>query len=355
MAMKNIQVYGAGLAGLVAAINLARNGYNVTVYEKENRIGGSTKCHPSNHMTPMDIQKMQKYIGIKIESCFSKLDAFRGYIGSKKFVFSAKNLYVVERGPRESSLDYLLYKIALKEGVNFRFSQPLTKGKLRDAPENSIIATAGYSKLVSSLGLSYVTFKQFDTHVKTDLGNITIAYFGDYTSDYGYISGKNGLVSAQLSGPLNLSQENLKKFINLVKKTENIGLNGWSSIISHFPKKVQLFTKFAGKTFVLTGEVAGFLDPFFGFGINGALISGKIAAISIISKQKALHEFKQFTSNLNKDLLLHTIYWHLPFKNLIRSQAMKYQDKQLFPVKRSIPGFTDEDWLKIVSTENLDF
>ena len=74
-----------------------------------------------------------------------------------------------------------------------------------------------------------------------------------------------------------------------------------------------------------------------------------------MSKQKAFHEFKQFTSNLNKDLLLHTIYWHLPFKNLIRSQAMKYQDKQLFPVKRSILGFTDEDWLKIVSTENLDF
>lgn len=40
------------------------------------------------------------------------------------------------------------------------------------------------------------------------------------------------------------------------------------------------------------------------------------------------------------------------FKNLIRSKVMKYQDKHLFPVKRSIPGFTDEDWLKIVSTEN---
>ena len=355
MTTKDIQIHGAGLAGLTAAINLVRNGYNVTVYEKENRIGGSTKCHPSNHMTPMHIQKIQEYIGIKIEPCFSKLDAFRGYIGSKKYVFSTKNLYVVERGPRESSLDYLLYKIALKEGVNFRFSQPLTKEKLKDIPENSIIATAGYSQLASSLNLPYITFKQFDTHMKTDIGNSTIAYFGDYTSDYGYVSGKNGIISAQLSGSSNLSQENLKKFINLVKETEYIELDGWSSIISHFPKKVQLFTKFAGKTFVLTGGIAGFLDPFFGFGINGALISGKIAAISIISKRKALQEFKQFTSHLNKDLLLHTIYWHLPFKNLIRSQAMKYQDKQLFPVKRSIPGFTDEDWLKIVSTENLDF
>ena len=352
MTSKNIQIYGAGLAGLVAAINLARNGYKVTIYEKENRIGGSAKCHPSNHMTPVHIQKMQKYIGIKIESCFSKLDAFRGYIGPKKYVFSTENLYVVERGPRESSLDCSLYKIALDEGVNFEFSQPLTKEKLRDIPENSIIATAGYSQLVSSLDLPYVTFKQFDMHMKADLGNIAIAYFGDYSSDYGYISGKDGIISAQLSGSSNLSQENLKKFTKLVKETEDIELNGWSSVVSHFPKKVQLFTKVSGKTFVLAGDVAGFLDPFFGFGINGALISGKIAAISIISKQKAIQEFKQLTSHMNKDLLLHTIYWHLPFKNLFRSQIMKYQDKQLIPGKRSIPGFSDEDWLKIVSTED---
>ncbi len=280
------------------------------------------------------------------------MDAFRGYIGPKKYVFSTENLYVVERGPRESSLDCSLYKIALEEGVNFEFSQPLIKEKLRDIPENSIIATAGYSQLVSSLDLPYVTFKQFDMHMKADLGNIAIAYFGDYSSDYGYISGKDGIISAQLSGSSNLSQENLKKFTKLVKETEDIELNGWSSVVSHFPKKVQLFTKVSGKTFVLAGDVAGFLDPFFGFGINGALISGKIAAISIISKQKAIQEFKQLTSHMNKDLLLHTIYWHLPFKNLFRSQIMKYQDKQLIPGKQSIPGFSDEDWLKIVSTED---
>lgn len=55
---------------------------------------------------------------------------------------------------------------------------------------------------------------------------------------------------------------------------------------------------------------------------------------------------------MNKELLLHTFYWHLPLKNFIRTQVMRYQDKQLFPVKRSIPTFTDEDWFKIVSTEN---
>jgi flavin-dependent dehydrogenase len=349
MILKDVQIYGAGLSGLISAINLVRGGYHVTVYEKEEKIGGSSECHPSVHLTPLHMQQMERYVGIELESCFSKLNDFRGYIGQKKCVFSPKNMYVVERGPRASSLDCFLYKIALAEGVSFEFSHALTSEELRSIPENSIIATAGYSKVVRALHLPYVTFRQFDTHIQTDLENVSIAYFGDFTSDYGYISTKNGLLSAQLSGPLHLSQENLIKFTNLVKETEDIELDGWSSIVSYFPKKARLFTKFAGKTVVLAGDVAGFLDPFFGFGINGALLSGKIAAMSFLSKQKALQEFKQCTSHLNRDLLLHTVYWHLPFKKILLFPILRFQENHLSLVKRSIPGFTDEDWLKIVS------
>jgi len=354
MEKKDIQIYGAGLSGLVSAINLVRNGYNITVYEKEKKIGGSTKCTPSNHMTPANIKKMQEYIGIKIETCFSKLDEFRGYISKKKFLFSTKNLYVVERGRRESSLDNFLYNIALKEGVNFKFLYQLTCDKINDIPKNSIIATGGYSKLVKCLKIPFITFKQFETYKKTDLGNITIAYFGDYSSDYGYLSAKNGTVSAQLSGSINLSRQKLNRFIEIVKETENITLKDWSFIISHFPKKVQLYRNFAGKKFVLAGDISGFLDPFFGFGINGALISGKIASLNFTNKQKALEEFKKFSSYMNKNLLLHTFYWHLPFKNYIRTQIMKYQKNQFRSFKRSIPGFTDKDWLKIVSCEKFN-
>lgn len=41
MAVKDLQIYGAGLSGLVSAINLVRGGYDVTVYEKEKKIGGT--------------------------------------------------------------------------------------------------------------------------------------------------------------------------------------------------------------------------------------------------------------------------------------------------------------------------
>jgi flavin-dependent dehydrogenase len=259
---------------------------------------------------------------------------------------------VVERGPRPSSLDYFLYKTALEEGVSLEFSHPLTPEELKSIPENSIIATAGYSQMVKALRLPYVTFKQFDTHLPTDLEDVSVAYFGDFTSDYGYISTKNGLLSAQLSGPFNLSIEKLHRFMNAVKETEGIDLGGWSSIISYFTKKARLFTAFEGKTLVLAGDVAGFLDPFFGFGVTGALISGKIAAMGILSKQEALQEFQRCTSHINKDLIVHTIYWHLPFKKFILSQIMRLQETHLSFVKRSIPGFNNEDWVKIIS--NVD-
>jgi flavin-dependent dehydrogenase len=348
MKREDIHIYGGGLSGLICAINLARNGFDITVFEKEKRIGGSKKCHPSIHMTPINIEKMEKYIGINIKSCFSKLEIFNGYIDNKKFSFSTKNLFVVERGPRELSLDFYLYSLAIKEGVKFKFSHPLKKEKLSEIPDNSIISTAGYSQLGNSLKIPFITFKQYDTHMKADLGNITKAYFGNYSSDYGYISGKNGIISAQLSGSSKLSLKDVNRFIQLVKETENIELKNWSSILSYFPKKVQLFKKFFGKTFILTGDIAGFLDPYFGFGINGALISGKIASLCFTSRKKALNEFNKYKSNLNKNLLFHTVYWHLPFKNYIRKKVLKIQDKHILSINNSIPGFAEEDWLKIV-------
>jgi flavin-dependent dehydrogenase len=92
MTSHDVQIYGAGVSGLVSAIHLARKGYHVTINEKEQKIGGNVHCHPSVQMTPMHMQQMEKYVGIELQSCFSKLREFRGYIGPKKLAFSTKDL-----------------------------------------------------------------------------------------------------------------------------------------------------------------------------------------------------------------------------------------------------------------------
>ncbi len=349
MRTKTVRVYGAGISGLVSAIHLVREGIDVTVYEKEQVIGGSSTCHPSVHMTPMHLQQMEEYLGIELRACFSSMESFRGYLRRKKYVFSPENLYVVERGSRRTSLDSFLYQIAKKEGVKVECSHPLTAEELGKIPDRSIIATAGYSQMVEALHLPFLMFKQYDTHLETDREDSTIAYFGDFTSDYGYVSTRDGLLSAQLSGPLSLSDKNLRRFTELVKTTEGIDLAGWSSLISSFPKKVRWRTNYAGKAYLLAGDVAGFLDPFFGFGITGALISGKIAALNILSEQRAASEFSRFASHLQRNLLVHTMYWHLPLKRFILSPLMRIQENHFSFLKRSIPGFMDDEWVKIIS------
>jgi isorenieratene synthase len=43
---KNVLIVGGGLAGLSAALELADRGYNVTIKEKSDRIGGKLFCVP---------------------------------------------------------------------------------------------------------------------------------------------------------------------------------------------------------------------------------------------------------------------------------------------------------------------
>ena len=112
------------------------------------------------------VQKIKEYIGIDVEPCFSELKTFKAYIYSKIVDFSPKYIYVTERGPNKTSLDYFLYKLAIKEGVEFEFSHPLNTENIKSIPSDSIIATGSYSCLLKDLKLRYTPFLHFDSHMK---------------------------------------------------------------------------------------------------------------------------------------------------------------------------------------------
>lgn len=317
--MTSIQIYGAGIAGLTAAINLAKNGYTVTVFEKEEHIGGTKECTPAVHMTPLHFKKMKEYIGIDVEPCFSELELFKAYIYDKVVFFNPRNLYVTERGPHTSSLDYYLYQKALEQGVNFEFSHPLTPQMMSTIPEGSIIATGGYSCLCKDLKIYHVPFVHYDASMQINSNkNYCVAYFDSYLIGYGYAAAKDGVISTQVGFTLKQPYEKLiETFKTQIKKTENLEFHEWSLVHDTFPGRTHLLKKIHGKTFILAGAISGFLDPFFGFGVNSAMISGKIAAITATSKKEGVKEFKRFTDKLNRMFLLSRIYDFFPFKNII--------------------------------------
>ena len=309
-------------------------------------------------MTPLHFKKMKEYIGIDVEPCFSELKTFKAYIYSKIVHFDPKYLYVTERGPNKTSLDYYLFKIAQKEGVNFEFSKPLTPNMINSIPDSSIIATGTYSGLFKHIKLRHIPFIHFDGRIKTRTNdNFCLAYFDSYIGGYGYayIAAKDKLVSGEIDFFLNQPYEKyFKNFKKQLKETKNLEFSNWSLVADNIPEKIHLFKKLHGKTFVLAGAISGFHDPFFGFGINSALISGKIAAMTIVTKKRGIQEFNRFTTDLARMFIWSKIYNHFPLKNIVIPRIFKSSTTSI-PIigrnLRSIPGFTHDDCFRILNIE----
>ena len=83
--MSEVLIYGAGMSGLIAACNLAREGYDVTVRDREESWGGSKVFNPSTHTTPLDLAATSRYIGIDIAPAFVPVKINNLYFGDFKF------------------------------------------------------------------------------------------------------------------------------------------------------------------------------------------------------------------------------------------------------------------------------
>jgi flavin-dependent dehydrogenase len=104
----------------------------------------------------------------------------------------------------------------------------------------------------------------------------------------------------------------------------------------------------------LAGAIGGFIDPFFGFGVNSALISGKIASMTILSKKRGIKEFERFTMNLRRIFILSRVYEFLPLKHIVIPWFFK-NSKSIIPVigknLRNIPGFTHDECFQILRVD----
>lgn len=301
MSNKEILIVGSGPAGLVAAINLNREGFDVTVREKEDSVGGPPGWHPSVHTTPVGTE-LFKFIGIDLTEAFvESSDVLRIYVNGKlnndfKSLVAKYGICNTERGHRESSLDNILFRIAKKEGVKFVFNKPITKEELFKAPKGTIIATGLSPGAYDWLGIEYSIFSGYWSYAEVEKDFVSNSFYFGVTNEYGYTCALNGIWYVLLFARRGVSEEVLDKFKKQLEEIEGRTFDKWYRFLGHTPKAPRLFHD----KFILTGTMAGFVEPAYGGGITGALVSGKIASMAVTDPEKAQAEFDSHANGIKK-------------------------------------------------------
>jgi len=272
--METIKILGAGPAGLSAAINLAKAGYDVEIFEKNEDVGG--RFHGDfqgleNWSDDEDVLSCFKNMNIDINfECtpFSKLSISNE---SKKWDFNCSRpaFYLIKRGNGEESLDQGLKNQAQDIGVNIHFKETI--------PENeaNIIATGPIKKELFAAAKG-ITFETSSSNLAVGLVNNESALNG---YSYLLISEGHGCMTTVLFNnfnDINSCFEDTKGFFNSNFDLDLKKLSYMGGIGSFSSKNIFK----CGKS-LYVGEAAGLQDFLWGFGIKSALMSGYLAAKSI--------------------------------------------------------------------------
>lgn len=329
--MADVTIVGAGLAGMTAAINLARRGHAVRILEREARIGGSGLYHPSGQGSPLRLKELCSYIGIDISTAIEPMRNMKEIAGGKVMEVdpSLMSAYFFERGPRASSLDSYLYEIAGEEGVEFEFGRPvLSQEEMAQLPPNTIVATGLHFEGFDALRVPYLTSHHFTYKGTCDPDLNYVHMFHDtYTSDYGYTSAFRGILYVHLFNRRQpISAADRDRFAEQVAGVDGFEIPAWNEFTFPVPaasiKAPRIFT---GDK-ILAGTLAGAMDPVAFFGLQGALVSGRIAALAIEDKEVAWREFRRCVSRFPAAYLLSRLKELQPRRLAVLGYRIAFRD-----------------------------
>ena len=318
---KKIHILGAGLSGMVAGINLARQGYDVLILDKSKQIGGAGIFHPSVHATPVETARLASYIGIDLSGHFHEAQNFRAYFGKRGYRIPATGMYGIERGSRESSIDIFLFREAQKAGVRFEFSREIRNHQ--ELPPGSIIATGLFPEMFESLRVPSQGVYGYAARFESDKPNEYLVYFDDYIGEYYYHGIINGVFFGlifQRKKPV--SRDAVKRCQDYLAEREGLDLKEWFYIENQVPMASVRNPRLFVEDKILAGTLAGMMDPALLFGIVGAIISGKVAALAVENREKALRDFKFYTRNWKGNWIARRILERIPLRSRLNEQFL---------------------------------
>ena len=295
-----IKILGAGISGLSAAITLAKNGYNVEVFEKNSQAGGRFKrdFQGLRNFGSKNIDSIKEFekFGFRIKS-YKKLMRIVRYSRSHSVEVVSKNkpiYYLVLRGKNKNSIDSQLTNLAVNHGANISYNTNL------NISEADIVAI-GPSRADSLAygGIYYDVSIDNTGYVFLDKKYSPNGYFyalpGEKKGEMEVVNATFGpAVNMQtlkaLYNKATLENKILKDLLDgATRKTVQGGI-GCCTLLNRPYQH--------GRYYV--GEAAGLQDVTAGFGIRYAVISGYLAAQCIIGSEDYNEQIvKTFKSRLD--------------------------------------------------------
>ncbi len=350
---KEVVVIGAGLAGLTAALNLARDGKEVTVIEKYDRPGGIPLAHPAVDVTPMEPDILGKFIGVELaEPYVSPCVEFPVYFYGHKVDMNAEviNLHCVERGHRKTALDVHLYDLCVEAGVKFEFNHPLVgQGDFAELPVDSIIATGLYFEAFEALNMPYVKVFGYlgKGRYNKDYPSCSV-WFHDYILEYAYYGAANGAIFCLYFAREPVKDSEFEEFQEkMLAGQQGMECQRWDYYEGLVPTAAFNTPRLFAGDKILAGTLSGMIDPFALFGVHGSLVSGKIAAMAHKDKAEAYKLFKDYSRFYNRNLLMRRVFnaTPMPLRKLMGPQigfTQKYPQafkKPMNDLFKALPGY----------------
>lgn len=286
---------------MVAAYNLAVEGHEVLVREQEPTYGGSRAFNPSLHTTPLDVAATSDYIGIDLTSVCVPVSALSLYLHDLEIPAPVALSYHVERSSRPSSLDTLLYDKCLEAGVKFEFDSPLRREDVPDLEPGTIIACGLNQPAYDHLKVPYVDWYAWMATGEAESEPYAWIWLDECINEYGYISFANGIYYNLLfSYGQEIPREGLERYRSFMQRVRGMEEDNWEYVHGVAPAASPHSPQLIHDGLIMCGTISGSIDPFMGFGISGALVSGKVAALAVSDREKALEEFERFNRNFAK-------------------------------------------------------
>lgn len=347
-----IKIAGAGISGLTAAINLAKSGIDVEIFEAANTIGSRFRGDLQgieNWMNNEDSLEEIKKCGLDIGFKYSVgQDNLQIWTKTKKFKVNSDKpvYYLVERGDVKRSIDRSIYKQAKKlKNIKINFNSPVN-----DISDIDIVATGPVLRDIKTdaMASGYI--------FKTGLENQGIILLDDDLAPdaYGYFLVKDGkgVITTCIYREFSKLSSLREKMFQFYMKNIDLKIRGKKRVFSGVGNFF-IIKPVSGDNKLYIGEAGGFQDFALGFGMEYAIKTGYLAARSIIEKKDYYQMIKKQIHPFMKASVVNRMIYekfenrtYVPFagyvisKNPIRNLKYIYSPrwwhKLLYPIAASI-------------------